>query len=134
MVILPQCLLTLTFRIIMVISSYNLDQSVTARSYLLLELMYIERPPSTEELLNLSKRLSNDWKNLARRLGEDDGVIASVENDAKGANERPYQMLQNWMEREGESATVGRLCKALIMDKKTRTATTIFPPTMTSYV
>ena len=88
--------------------------------------MFVERPPSTEELLDVSKRLSNDWKNIARRLGEDEDAIASVENDAKGANERPYQMLQNWMEREGESATVRRLCKALIMDKKTRTATAIF--------
>ena len=88
--------------------------------------MFIERLPSKDQLLDLSKCLSNDWKYIARRLGEDEDAIASVENDVKGANERPYQMLQNWIQRQGTSATVGRLCKALIAEGKTQTATTIF--------
>ena len=96
--------------------------------------MFIERPPSTEELLDVSKRLSNDWKNIARRLGEDERAIASVENDAKGANERPYQMLQKWIERKSKSATVRRLCKALIAEGKTQTATEIFSPAKILYV
>ena len=89
--------------------------------------MCIERQPLGKELLDVSKRLSNDqWKNVARRLSVDDEVIERIKNDEKGVNEQAYQMLTSWIQSQYDAATVGRLCEALMRENRTDIALEVF--------
>nr|XP_058951952.1 uncharacterized protein LOC131779422 [Pocillopora verrucosa] len=62
----------------------------------------------------VSEKVEYHWKNLARELGLEDGIIdaISVEQQDK-CGECCYQVLQRWYEENGESATIRRAMVAL---------------------
>ena len=93
------------------------------------KLVSMKRMPKSSELLDVSKRLSNDqWKNVARRLGVADEVIERIKNDETSSSERAYQMLTSWIQSQYDAATVGRLCEALMKENRTDIARKVFQP------
>lgn len=71
----------------------------------------------SEEHLNLVREnLAKQWKDCARRLGFTNPDIEVIDHDYErdGLKEKVYQMLQNWLMREGsQGTTVGKLARAL---------------------
>ena len=54
------------------------------------------------------------WKNLARELGLEDGIIDAISAEEKDkCEECCYKILQKWCEGNGETATIRRVVVAL---------------------
>lgn len=66
--------------------------------------------------LVLKHIVSNNWKQIARKLNLQEGEIDALYIDHKdlGFDEVKYQMLRKWTEKNGRKATVGALAKALV--------------------
>ena len=54
------------------------------------------------------------WKNLARKLGLEDGIIDAIsEEEQDKCGECCYKVLQKWCRKNGEMATIRRVMVAL---------------------
>lgn len=64
--------------------------------------------------------IGSDWARLARQLGICDSDIGSYEldNHHLGVHEVAYQMLRDWIERNGSEAKVQLIAKALVAVKR----------------
>ena len=57
--------------------------------------------------------LGDKWGKLGRSLGFNQAAIISFDRDHKGLNEKAFQMLIAWREKEGADATYKVLYNAL---------------------
>lgn len=62
----------------------------------------------------LSRELGDEWQDLARKLNTPEGQLHTLREDNKGdMKEVKFQILLNWIQREGQQATPGVLAEAL---------------------
>ena len=62
----------------------------------------------------VSEKVEYRWKNLARELGLEDGIIDAISAEEKDkCEECCYKILQKWCEGNGETATIRRVVVAL---------------------
>ena len=69
--------------------------------------------PSEDELENLSKKVSNDWRTLGRRLNFHESELQEFDDGHKQISEKAYAMLLAWKRRSSSDATYSVLNKAL---------------------
>ena len=69
--------------------------------------------PTLNELLRLSRTISNKWKDLGRWLNFDEAQITEHDNYNDTFSEKAYQLLMAWKQREALAATYLVLYKAL---------------------
>lgn len=69
--------------------------------------------PTNNELDELSRRISYEWKRLARRLGVTDAVLGEIDEDHEELSEKGYHMLIYWKQTRGSAASYNVLCNAL---------------------
>ena len=69
--------------------------------------------PTLKELLRLSNRISEKWKNLGRWLNFDEAQITEHDNYGDRLSEKAYQLLMAWKQRDALAATYLVLHKAL---------------------
>ena len=85
------------------------------------------REPTTRQLIDLSMKICDSWKFVARRLELDKKVIDMInKNYSPDTRECAYQMLETWKEEKDQDATVEVLCKALLDERLKTTAKDIF--------
>ncbi|RUS81300.1 hypothetical protein EGW08_010942 [Elysia chlorotica] len=69
---------------------------------------------SREQVIHISGKLGTRWKQLGRLLGFEDGALEQLELDNLGnSDERNYEMLKRWIDREGGHANQAQLAKHL---------------------
>ncbi|XP_071832891.1 uncharacterized protein [Apostichopus japonicus] len=80
----------------------------------------IDREVRKESLLDLSRKIKNEWKHVGRNLGLDDSELCTLERDNtnNGRTETVYQMLLYWKQSNGSQATYRVLGEALIAAKR----------------
>ena len=61
--------------------------------------------PSDEEMEYLSRKLSEKWKTLGRRLGFDQAAIDDFHQANDKLAEKAYKMLMAWKQKKGSEAT-----------------------------
>ena len=69
--------------------------------------------PTLNELLRLSDRICNKWKDLGRWLNFDEAQITEHDNYNDRFSEKAYQLLKAWKQRDALAATYLVLHKAL---------------------
>ena len=69
--------------------------------------------PTEIVLENLSKRISNDWRTLGRRLKFNEAELKEFDNSHEQISEKAYAMLLAWKQRDGSVATYSVLNQAL---------------------
>ena len=69
--------------------------------------------PTLKELLSLSNRISDKWKNLGRWLNFDEAQITEHDNYDGRLSEKAFQLLMAWKQRDALAATFLVLHKAL---------------------
>ena len=72
-----------------------------------------EGSPTDVVLENLSKRISNDWRTLGRRLNFNEAELKEFDNSREQISEKAYAMLLAWKQRDGSAATYSVLNQAL---------------------
>ena len=72
-----------------------------------------EGSPTDVVLENLSKRISNDWRTLGRRLNFNEAELKEFDNSHEQISEKAYAMLLAWKQRDGSDATYSVLNQAL---------------------
>ena len=73
----------------------------------------MEDSPTDIVLENLSKRISNDWRTLGRRLKFNEPELKEFDNSHEQISEKAYVMLLAWKQRDGSVATYSVLNQAL---------------------
>ena len=73
----------------------------------------MEDSPRDDVLENLSKKVSNDWRTLGRRLVFDEAELQEFNNSHEQISEKAYSMLLAWKRRGGSDATYSVLNQAL---------------------
>ena len=73
----------------------------------------MEGSPTDFVLENLSKKISNDWRTLGRRLKFDEAELKEFDNSHEQMSEKAYAMLLDWKQRDGSAATYSVLNQAL---------------------
>ena len=73
----------------------------------------MEDSPTNIVLENLSKRISNDWRTLGRRLKFNEAELKEFDNSHEQISEKAYAMLLAWKQRDGSVATYSVLNQAL---------------------
>ena len=68
----------------------------------------------------MAQKLALDWKRVGRRLKIDEAKISNFHDDNQELNEKAYQMLLHWKQREGLTATYQVLNDALCHKLVTR--------------
>ncbi|PIK46268.1 hypothetical protein BSL78_16854 [Apostichopus japonicus] len=66
-----------------------------------------------ETLQDLSENLSNEWRNVGRKLKLGETELDNIQADHKGQKEVIYQMLRLWKRKRGKEATNKTLIDAL---------------------
>ena len=69
--------------------------------------------PKDEELEELAMRISDKWTNLGRRLNIKEPKLQAIAKDFDSLNERGFQMLKHWKQKQGSRANYKSLCDAL---------------------
>ena len=69
--------------------------------------------PTEDELEHLSKKVSNDWRTLGRRLTFHESELQEFDDGHKQISEKAYAMLLAWKRRTSSDATYSVLNKAL---------------------
>ena len=73
----------------------------------------MEDSPTDDVLENLSKKVSNDWRTLGRRLTFHEAELQEFDNSHEEISEKAYAMLLAWKRRGGSDATYSVLNQAL---------------------
>ena len=73
----------------------------------------MEDSPTDDVLENLSKKVSNDWRTLGRRLTFHEAELQEFDNSHEQISEKAYAMLLAWKRRGGSDATYSVLNQAL---------------------
>ena len=73
----------------------------------------MEDSPTDDVLENLSKKVSNDWRTLGRRLTFREAELQEFDNSHEQISEKAYAMLLAWKRRDGSDATYSALNQAL---------------------
>ena len=73
----------------------------------------MEGSPTDVVLESLSKRISNDWRTLGRRLNFNEAKLQEFDDSHKQISEKAYFMLLAWKQRDGSAATYSVLNQAL---------------------
>ena len=73
----------------------------------------IEGSPTDGVLERLSKKISNDWRTLGRRLNFHEAELQEFDNGHQQISEKAYAMLLAWKQRGGSAATYSVLNQAL---------------------
>ena len=73
----------------------------------------MEGSPTDIALENLSKKISNDWRTLGRRLNFSEAELKEFDNSHEQISEKAYAMLLAWKQRDGSAATYSVLNQAL---------------------
>ena len=73
----------------------------------------IEGSPTDDVLEKLSKKVSDDWRTLGRRLSFHEAELQEFNNCRERISEKAYAMLLAWKQRSGLDATYSVLNKAL---------------------
>ena len=73
----------------------------------------MEGSPTEVVLENLSKKISNDWRTLGRRLNFNEAKLQEFDDSHKQISEKAYFMLLAWKQRDGSAATYSVLNQAL---------------------
>ena len=73
----------------------------------------MENSPTDDVLENLSKKVSNDWRTLGRRLTFHEAELQEFDNIHEEISEKAYAMLLAWKRRGGSDATYSVLNQAL---------------------
>ena len=73
----------------------------------------MEGCPTEDELEHLSKKVSNDWRTLGRRLTFHEPELQEFDEGHKQIAEKAYAMLLAWKQRSSSDATYSVLNKAL---------------------
>ena len=73
----------------------------------------MEGCPTEDELEHLSKKVSNDWRTLGRRLTFHESELQEFDDGHKQISEKAYAMLLAWKRRSSSDATYSVLNKAL---------------------
>ena len=71
---------------------------------------------SKDDLERLSRKIADNWKPLARRLGFDETEITAFDLENGRLSRKAHQMLLAWHRREGSAATYQVLYDALCDD------------------
>ena len=80
-----------------------------------------EGVPKDGELEGLGKDISDKWMNLGRRLNIEDAKLQAIAKDVDSLNERGFQMLKHWKQKQGSGANYKALSDALkhnLMERK----------------
>ncbi|XP_065838343.1 uncharacterized protein [Oscarella lobularis] len=86
----------------------------------------LSQVPNTEELIKVSRRITREWKFVARSLKVDEDKISEVTEDEKGnVREQAYKILYHW-KKSSKDASVKILCEALIENDLYAAAKEIF--------
>ena len=72
-----------------------------------------EGKPKDHVLERLSKKISNDWRTLGRRLTFQEAQLEEFDNGHEQISEKAYAMLSAWKQRDGSDATYIVLNQAL---------------------
>ncbi|KAJ8050433.1 Receptor-interacting serine/threonine-protein kinase 1 [Holothuria leucospilota] len=73
-----------------------------------------KNPVPNSILLDLSRKITGEWKNIARCLELSEGTINHISVDqSNNVQEQIYQMLVSWKQSKGQLATYGVLSQAL---------------------
>nr|WMZ41595.1 Imd protein [Altica viridicyanea] len=71
-------------------------------------------PLTKQDLLYVAGYLNEEWKDVARALGFEDGQIESFLHDNRESiKEAKYQLLLDWYQNEPKEPTIGEFCKVL---------------------
>ena len=73
----------------------------------------MEGSPTVDVLEHLSKKVSNDWRTLGRRLTFQEAELEEFDNGYQQISEKAYAMLLAWKQRGGSTATYSILNQAL---------------------
>ena len=73
----------------------------------------IEGSPTDDVLERLSKKVSDDWRTLGRRLSFDEAELQEFNNGRERISEKAYVMLVGWKQKSGLDATYRVLNNAL---------------------
>ena len=73
----------------------------------------MEGSPTEHKLELLSKKISNDWRTLGRRLAFQEADLQEYDDGHRQISEKAYAMLLAWKKREGSAATYSVLHQAL---------------------
>ena len=73
----------------------------------------MEDSPTDDVLENLSKKVSNDWRTLGRRLTFHEAELQEFDSSHEQISEKAYAMLLAWKRRDGSDATYIVLKQAL---------------------
>ena len=73
----------------------------------------MEDSPNVDVLEHLSKKVSNDWRTLGRRLTFQEAELEEFDNDNQQISEKAYAMLLAWKQKGGSAATYSVLNQAL---------------------
>ena len=73
----------------------------------------MEDSPTDDVLENLSKKVSNDWRTLGRRLAFHEAELQEFDSSHEQISEKAYAMLLAWKRRDGSDATYSVLKQAL---------------------
>ena len=71
---------------------------------------------SKDDLERLSRKIADNWKSLARRLGFDEPEITAFDRENGRFARKAYEMLLAWHRRKGSAATYQVLYDALCDD------------------
>ena len=69
--------------------------------------------PSNKELEKLSRKLADKWEKLGRQLDFDRAQLTAYDKQHDQLDEKAYNMLMDWKQREGRDATYEVLYHAL---------------------
>ena len=69
--------------------------------------------PSNKELEKLSRKLGDKWKKLGLQLDFDRAKLTAIDKHDDQLDEKAYNMLMDWKQREGCDATYEVLYSAL---------------------
>ncbi|XP_077982451.1 receptor-interacting serine/threonine-protein kinase 1-like isoform X2 [Glandiceps talaboti] len=70
-------------------------------------------PVMLEDLEAVSEHVGHAFRRLGRKLGFSNGQVDCFDHDCNKLNDKNYQLLRKWKERQGSSATRGELAKIL---------------------
>ena len=74
---------------------------------------------SDELVLDICEDVGSCWDDLGIKLNLSAAVVRNVDADFRCSREKAREILQRWMEKQGDAATVGRLEDALLaLEKK----------------
>ena len=73
----------------------------------------MEDSPTVDVLEHLSKKVSNDWRTLGRRLTFQEAELEEFDNGHQQISEKAYAMLLAWKQKGGSAATYSVLNQAL---------------------